>query len=296
MLIVAFSLSLFDTSVVSAEDFLPGPLVKRPDTITSASIDVDGTVIIKGAKVVQLAGTNIFVQTIWGISRIRWIITASQSTLVTRRFDGISNISEIGIGDYLNIEGMLDSSGDSLVVRAKKIKNWTKENEVTKFSGSIISLTSASSTFDLVTPQGTLIHVRGIVNMQIKKGARTIAFTDLKNGDRVLSANGAYNAIDRALSLEQLEIYQERSIFAPRNFLGELKNMNATELPATLTFASEGKEYTVILGSNTEILNAARKAALLRRFVIGDNIRVYGAIQETNLTTINAEVVRNISL
>jgi hypothetical protein len=298
--LLAFLLVALSTSAVSlnAQTAKPELPPTRGDVETQISIDKLGTVSLKGARIVQIAGSNMFVTTSWGSAKIRWVIVASKDTTLTRRFGGATSINEFDIDEYINVTGtMYGSGGDSLVIKATSIKNWSKENEPGEFSGTIANIDFGKKTFTLIVPDAPNVLVTAPPSLSVKKGARSISFGDLANGDRVLSTGGTFNVIDRSLAIDRIEIFQEQSIFVPRNFQGTLKNISATTLPTTATIRAEGKDYTVYLSEKTIISNKLKEKASLQRFLVGDTVRLYGAIRKTNLTEIdNVEVFRNIDL
>jgi hypothetical protein len=57
----------------------------------------------------------------------------------------------------------------------------------------------------------------------------------------------------------------------------------------------DGTTYTVHLSAKTSVLNTAKKPANLVRFVVGDTVRLFGAIRKDSLTTIDAEVIRDLA-
>ena len=275
-----------------------GPIdLTRGEVKSTVTVNKEGDVSLQGIVVTQKAGTNIFAQSRWGSAVVRWVITISSTTALSRRFGAPSDIPEIAIGDYLNVDGVIQGlGGDSLVIKAKKIRNWTKEDESAEFSGVVANSNPENSTLTIILKDSPNIVAKLPTGLGIKKGARTIYMSEVKNGDKLLKARGVYNPIDRILSVESMEIFQEKSIFDSRNFQGSLKSIAATTLPTTLTVTVENKDYTVLLDEKTELMNKARGKALLQRFVAGDSIRIYGAIEQTNLSNIKAEIVRNISL
>jgi len=294
---LALALATFGTTL-NAQTTKPELPPTRGEVETQLSIDRNGAVSLKGARIIQIAGSNMFVTTSWGSAKIRWVIVSSKDTVLTRRFGGATSINEFDIDEYVNVVGtMYGSGGDSLVIKATSIKNWSKENEPGEFSGTIANIDYNKRTFTLIVPDAPNVLVNAPSTLSVKKGARSISFGDMINGDRVLSTGGTFNVIDRSLAIDRIEIFQEQSIFTPRNFQGTLKSLSATTLPTTATITIEGKDYTVYLTEKTVILNKLKEKASLQRYLIGDTVRLYGAIKKTNLTEIDGvEVLRNINL
>ena len=93
-----------------------------------------------------------------------------------------------------------------------------------------------------------------------------------------------------------LTIFFDASILKPRNFEGKIKSLDRSAATA-LTVTIDGVDYTVQTGEKTQILNNKKEPASLSRFVVGDAVRMYGAISENATTTIsNPEIIRNMSL
>lgn len=90
-------------------------------------------------------------------------------------------------------------------------------------------------------------------------------------------------------------MYQDKSIFVERNFQGTLKSVSTVVLPATLVVTVGATDYTVYLADSSSVLRNNRKPTTLSRFVVGDTVRFYGAIRETNFEEIDAEVVRDLN-
>lgn len=65
-----------------------------------------------------------------------------------------------------------------------------------------------------------------------------------------------------------------------------------TVSPATLTISIFGKNYTVDI-ANASILRADRSASSVQELFPGNRINIFGRLDETNLSLIHAEVVRN---
>ncbi len=295
--LIALSIATTGNAAVTGGASAGPALPIREALYSEVSIDKNGNIIIGGTSVLQISGTNIFTYTTWGAAKIRWVITTSTSTEFTRRFGGATDITDITAGDRLNVEGTLYGlGGDSLVIKAKKIKNWSKENEPGEFTGIAANLNVEKRRLTIIVRNGLNVEAILAPGIYIKKGAREIELSELKNGDNILSTSGIYNAIDRIVTVDRMEIFQEQSIFTPRNFQGTLKSIAGTELPTSLVLIIGGKDYSVKLPQGTLVMNKARASAVLERFLIGDIVRVYGAIEKTDFSVIDAEIVRNISI
>ena len=150
------------------------------------------------------------------------------------------------------------------------------------------------------TPAQT-ITVRPATSTVIKKGSIVIPYERVRKGDTVVLADGVYDYASNVLTPSSIVLFQSGSDFTPRNFEGILKKMDGTAPPASLIVTVDGVDYTVYLSPTTEVLRKNRQPALLGRFVAGDTVRFYGAIQESDKTladqlVVPAEVVRNLNL
>ena len=90
-------------------------------------------------------------------------------------------------------------------------------------------------------------------------------------------------------------VYIDPTIFLPRNFQGILQAVSGDN-PPVLTVNTEGKNYSVMLTSSTQILNNARNSVSLKRYLVGDTVRLYGAIRQAEDPIIDAQIVRDIDL
>ncbi|HEY9584369.1 MAG TPA: hypothetical protein VJI33_02210 [Candidatus Paceibacterota bacterium] len=269
-----------------------------PTNLPNASITVaeDGVVKIKNAVVFQIAGSTFFARTYWGDSYIRWTMRTNNKTKIAKRFDGVANYSDLKVGHILNIDGELLSGADTLNIEASFIRDLSLENENASFKGKILKTDLGLANFTLQTDDGKILTVNTNGTTAIKKGLLSIQINNISTGDRILSVEGNYNQIKGVIVASSIEVYQDQSVFAPRNFQGTIKSLSGSVLPATFILVMKDREYNVVLAQNSPIMKANRSAADLKRFVDGDTIRVYGKIRDTDLNTIDAEVIRNMNL
>jgi hypothetical protein len=76
-------------------------------------------------------------------------------------------------------------------------------------------------------------------------------------------------------------------------FEGKLQSLASTTLPATLTMLVNSATYTVHVPTNALVLAKNWTATTLSSFVVGDTIRIFGSLQTSTSTVIDALVVRN---
>lgn len=258
-------------------------------------IAANGKITVHAAKIMQTVGTSFYARAIWGESFIRIILKTNDKTKITKRFGETIPVTEIKAGDIVSFEGQFENGDVHILTTAAWLKDWSIQTASGAITGSITSVDPGTQTFILATADRGNLTVK-IGTGDIRKGTRTIAFDEIKTGDRVTSATGVYNAADKSFAADTVQIYIDPAIFYPRNFNGVLKTKAGDKPPTELTVTAEGKEYTLQLGTATIILNYLRQPLSLSRFVAGDNIRFYGAIQELTPNIIKIEVLRNLDL
>jgi hypothetical protein len=268
----------------------------NPEKINSdIKIDSLGNVVVQNAKITLIAGDTIYARLFWGESSIRMTIKTGKANSITKKYGELLKVSDMKVGDRINIEGYLEDGADSLTLYAKSVKNLSNEQEAGKFSGTIIGPTTGG--YNLKTDEGETIKLSMNSSVVVEKGNRTLGFYDIKTGDRVLNVEGVFNHADKTLETNRIKIYIDLSVFKARNYQGTLKSLAGVDLPTTATVTVDGQDYTVKLMAKAAVLNNKRAPTRLSRFVIGDNVRFYGAIPEGDeLRYVIGEVIRNIDL
>lgn len=261
------------------------------------SINKDGEISIIGAKVIQFAGSTIYTRVTWENSFIRLLVKTGQSTNITRRFGESIKISNIAVGDYLSIDGVLESSADSLSIMASSLKDLSDQTQQNNFSGTITAIDSSLQSFTLNAKNIGSIRVNLNTSTSITLGTRIVDVGHLKVGSKITSITGVYNYADKSFQAQGIVVYIDMGIFKAKNFSGILKAAPGKNLPTTMVVTIKSTDYLVKLSENTQVINNKRKAVALSRFVEGDSIVFYGAIQENDNPIIdNVEIVRNASL
>jgi hypothetical protein len=294
--------------VTIAVVFTPAVLFALPNTYNPASVGAgnpelhirtDGTVTLRSARVDQIAGTTLYIGVKWGDLPVRFTMKTGAKTSVTKRYGGSAAVSQISIGDYLDVEGEFFVGSDFFGVEALRVKDWSLQEEAGVFMGAITEVNQTN--FLLRTTQNQTIAVRMASSSTIRKGSISIPFGLLQRGDAILRAAGTYDYATNVLTASELVAFQPKTEFAPRNYDGALKEVRSTQLPATLLVTVSGVDYTVIVSAKTEVLKKNRAAAQLARFVAGDAVRFYGVLREEEKTlqdarVVDAEVIRNMNL
>ncbi len=266
------------------------------DSVAEMHVTKDGQVSVEGAKIIQFAGSTIYASTKWNDITVRWTIKTNPNTTFFRRFGEKTSIEELSLGDYLTVEGRMDGGSESIIVTASKVRDVTIQKERNIFSGTIIDHATSTQGLILKTTYGNQIILRFSGATTIYKGTRTINWSEIQIGDKITNASGTFDRVSKQLETNSATVYLEMTQFSKRNFQGTLKSFTGTTLPVTATVTVDGKDYNVEFSTDTIILNKIREPLPLARFITGDTVRFYGAIQENNPSVIKASILRNLSL
>lgn len=269
-----------------------------PTNKPSATISISdkGEVKVKNIVVFQIAGSTFFARTYWDQAFVRWTIRTNKDTNLVKRFGGNAKLSEIAVGDVLNVDGSLLSGADSLNINATFIRDMTLEKEDGSFAGKVTKVDAAASSFVMTADSGQTITVHMGNGVSIKKGVIFIPLSKVNPGDVAIFVSGSYHEPTQTIEATNVEIYQTPELFKAKNYQGTLKSLSGTDLPSTLVVAVGGADYNVVLNGKSQVLSANKKTSKLQRFVVGDKVRFYGSIREAEQTTIDAEVIRNLDL
>lgn len=261
-------------------------------------ISPDGKFYATNVVVFQKAGTsNFFSRVTWGNNvYVRITVLAQKDTAITKAHGEPATASDIKEKDILDVEGRLSSGEGVLIINATRIRDTSLQVESKTISGTVASVSPENSSLVLANTRfGATTTVMLATSTLIQKGVRIIGIREISKGDRILSASGNYDYSRNIFSASLIEVYQDKSIFVPRNFQGTLKSISATTLPATLVVGVGNADYTVYLAEGASVLNSSKKPTSLTRFVAGDTVRFYGGIRQTNFSEIDAEVVRDLN-
>ena len=294
--VLGFLVFVSAVAVASAQINLTNPNPRTTGSPLELHVDDAGNVKLGGGQVILVSGTTFYLRLNFGSAVIRMTVMTNKDTEVIKKFGGKISVKELLPGEYVSLEGTVVPGSDSFAIMAGKVKDWSKQTEAGTFSGSIQSISASDGTFILNSSTGESIKIKFTNYNTIVMGERTINFGDLRIGDRVIAVGGTLDVPTAALTAETIEIFQDQSIFYPRNFQGTLKGLSSTSLPVIMTVTIEGIDYTVHVPADAPILNNIRNTTELRRFVIGDTVRFFGSIRKNNLTTADAALVRNVSL
>ena len=259
------------------------------------SIKPDGTFFATNVIVMQKsekAGTNLFSRVTWGSVFLRITVLASSAKIIKNN-GGSATVEDIRVGDILSVKGTLAPGADSLVINALEVRDLSLNVESKNISGIIKMLNVPLNSFTLTDKKLGAVSV--VAPYKIQKGARTISVGELAVGDKALSATGSFDYLTKTFTASDMEVYQDKSVFKAQNFQGTLKSLPGTALP-TIAVITVGKtDYTIYLAASAKVMSKNKAATSLQRFTVGDKVRFYGAIRQTNLFEIDAEIVRNLN-
>ena len=259
------------------------------------SIKPDGTFFATNVVVMQKsekAGANLFSRVTWGSVFLRITVLAS-SAKITKNNGGSATVEDIQIGDILDVEGTLAPGADTLLINATSIRDLSLNIESKNISGIIKTLNATLNTLTLMDKKLGAITVVAPYNIQ--KGARTISAGELVVGDKVLSASGKFDYAIKTLTASDMEVYQDKAVFKAQNFQGTLKSLSRTALPTSAVITVGKTDYTIYLAASAKVMSKNKATTTLQRFTLGDKLRFYGAIRQTNLFEIDAEIIRNLN-
>lgn len=273
------------------------PIVQAAEA-SEIHIAPDGKFTAKNVVVMQKSenGTTFFGRITWNNVFLRvTVLTAPNNVTakITKNNGGLATYAEVKEGDILSIEGTLTPGADSLLVGATSIRDHSLNVEGKKISGTIKTLNRALNNFTLTDK--VLGAVTVVPPYTIQKGVRTIAPSELSVGDKIVSASGSYDYITKTVVAESMEVFQDKSVFMPKNFEGTLKSISGLILPVTLVVTVGKQEYTVYLPIGASVTSKNKTATTLQRYTVGDRVRFFGAIRPINLSEIDSDTLRNLS-
>lgn len=270
---------------------LPVPLLA--DVVSDVHIAPDGSFTAKNLTVVQVAGMNVFARATWGQAFVRTTILVQASTVITKAHGEKAEARDIKKGDILDVEGMLVSGADSIMLKPTRIRDVSLQQTERTIQGTILAIDK--NAFSLrISSKGATTTILLSASTPIKKGARSIDFADLTNGETVTAAPGIYDYRTNTVRATTVEIYQDQKLFIPRAFEGVLRSASSTTLPAQITLDSDGTTYTVFLPADASVLSKSRTKALFSRVQPGDRVRVWGTIRAANVHEIDADTLRDL--
>lgn len=294
--IIVLGLMFSFSSVVRADNDNKHERDKKEIHAAGSTLEVhisdNGKVLVRGAKVASVSGSNVMATTSWGASSISWTVNTSANTEMVRRYGGKLALSEISVGDFISFQGDLAQGSSGFVVNAKVVKNWSVQKVRSDSFGSVSSINATAQSFALLVggERGT-ITVNVLSSASIMKGDAKAVFADIKVGDKV-RVNGLYNNLTKILEAEKVKIYVEKIEQAV--FEAKIKSISGTVVPTTfVVILNSDADVSVNIPAGISIINKNYSLVSLADFRVGDSIRIYGSREGG---VIDATVVRNVNL
>lgn len=275
--------------------FIFTPMVASAAEPGELHISPTGTVSVKSAVVMQIAGTNLFTRVQWGDTFIRLTILLQKDTVISRKFGGKAVPADIREGDVLTVEGQLVDGTGNLQIKAKKLIDHLLVSENKEISGTITAVDRSKNIATVAAKSLGSIKVALSADLPIKKGARTIYANELVVGDKILTAAGMYDFPTKTLNVSSMEVYQDKKLFAQRTFEGSVQTVSGASAPAVLAVTIGNATYSVYVSATTTVMSKSRSPVSVSRIAIGDKVLILGKLRETNLLEIDATSVRDLA-
>jgi hypothetical protein len=259
-------------------------------------INNNGKVLIRGIKVSGVSGNIVSGTIAWGSYSLPISINGASVTKVARRFGGTAEVSEISAGDFISVEGSLDQTQSALTVNATFIKDWSIQKKAATFSGTVSSVNASSTSFVLASRERGNVTVTVTASTTIMKGNQPATFADIAQGATISSVSGIWDTVSNTLTANKVRIYVNEQVLNKRTFEGTLQAIGGTTAPTTLTVQVDNTTYTVNVAANTTLITNKWNATTLSAMAAGNTVRVYGSVEANNTSTIDALVVRDVSI
>ena len=263
---------------------------------SNISITRDGNAVLQDIRLIQKSGSAIFFSRAeWDNTFLRLTILPQDSTKIYTSRGDLTDISNVSEGDTLDVEGTLTLSEGTPQIKATSITDKSLAVAGKNLSGQVQSVDTTTNSFTMLSKQYGTTRVYVSATTTIQKGILDKKLGDISIGDTITSAMGAFNYETNVLQAATIYVYQDPGVFVAHNFQGTLNSKSGDTLPASIVVATKTGTYTVYLAANTTVLNNAKQSTSLSRFQPGDTVRFYGAARKTDLTAVDAEVLRDLS-
>ena len=209
-------------------------------------------------------------------------VDASSATFV-RRFGGAMVMSDLQVNDELIVHGVWTNGG---TLKAEKIQDLSLQARNGTFSGTVTSLSSASSSFVMLTNGRGSQTINLTSSTKITKNGEAVSSTFLAVGQKV-NVVGVWNRTNENVTALRVAITVP---VVPVHIQGTVTSL-AND--GKITLLSDGKTYTVNLRSSVLVFSQYQrmKAADIR---MGDTLDVWARGEQGSLD-LKAYFVRNLS-
>lgn len=116
---------------------------------TRVHIDNDGIVRVVGAEVTSISGNIINAVTRFKNNLVNWAFTTNASTSIQSNNSLNAPITDVRVGDKINVTGALSTIGSTLTVNATKVRDITTTQNVRVKTGTVNSVNTANNSFVL---------------------------------------------------------------------------------------------------------------------------------------------------
>lgn len=104
------------------------------------AISDNGSALVRGAKVASVANGVITATTVWNNLSVTWTIDTDSNTDLVRLNGANASLSNVSVGDYVSVSGMLDTAQSGFTIKADTVRDWsltdptdTKDHDSTGF-------------------------------------------------------------------------------------------------------------------------------------------------------------------
>ena len=238
-------------------------------------------------------------------------VVADDGTIFVRHFFGRSSLSELAVGDHLQIFGRYDEMG---VLHALAVKDQSIQL-ASNLTGNITALDPAAKTFTLSHTNGFSakwlpLTVRINDNTKIvSTDGKLLSLADLQMQQQV-RVSGVLNTQGKFLTASQIKVNYVAPQPLPFSLQGNLIAVRGTGIPTTFTVEVKDvlpplndnrralndepiNRVTFTVDANTKLTNHAGAVISLADFNVGDSVVVQGS--RDNAGNIIATTVRNDS-
>ena len=269
-----------------------------PDLRSELIVNKEGSASVNGLRVLQRAGSTIFGRLYWGESYLRLSVRTNSMTVIKSRFGETISLADVHEGDIIGARGELLSGSTELSLLASSTVDYSYQKNHHQFEGTITGFSTSTPGFLLATSERVLTVFVGTSTAVQKCTRHTVGETSLLSlGDKIVQLNGVYDRAGQTVEATDITSYFDNAILKPKNFKGVIQELPSGDaLPQVLKAVIDDQTYTITIATSTKIMGKSKKPLALNRFVKGDHVALYGARKEAALTTIDAEIVRNLDL
>lgn len=176
-----------------------------PPAGISREVDINnnGAVLVRGAQVTAISGSDFTAQTIWGNSTITWTVKTASTTNFTRNPGDSIALSDFAAGNYISFSGAIESGAGPFTVNANVVKDWSLTNTHASFTGTIASVNVSAQSFMLQTLEN------GTITIQTANDTKYLPngiFGNLVTNNKVTVA-GNYASTTKVLSADSVYLY-----------------------------------------------------------------------------------------